>query len=430
MTLLLILLKRRYSWGASRHWRSVAYSAPMLWSSIHIPSRDYFDTPPNIHQRPKRIVETWLERSATCPLSVSLFDLTNSAESNPNPEKHPFAFEILAASRRLRSLTLAGDAELLLPVLQLHPADLPLLKSIRIVTPSDQIPSTTILEVPTLEDVALRITVSIDPLSLPLPWSQLRRLRLEFYRFWTTHGNEGGLDFDGALDVLRKCPRLELCEIRVNKYSAPYSGSSLGHDSSPIILPQLHTLILSDLEFQLQRWIPDLIAPNLRSLQIGNHNTSLGRSNHARLSVNLDLTRFTMTSLGELLESFPMVSHLQLVTSSSYFEPLSSEVDEFIPLLCPPYHLCPMLTDIEIVVPLEPSARVSDADVLALIKARMSMPNPLRRFQARFNRPMEFDVMPELQSFVSDGLQVDLEYPPRRRSYWAREGLDEPWSFH
>ena len=83
-----------------------------------------------------------------------------------------------------------------------------------------------------------------------------------------------------------------------------------------------------------------------------------------------------------------------------------------------------MLSDVEIVVP--PSARVSDTEVLALVRARMSMPIPLRRFQARFSRLMELDVMPELQSFISDGLQINLEYP-RRRGFRAREGLEEPW---
>ncbi|KAF7346513.1 hypothetical protein MSAN_01879400 [Mycena sanguinolenta] len=410
-----------------RHWRSVAYATPILWSSIHIPSPDYLNTPPNILRQLERIIEAWLERSAACPLSVSLFDFTNRVESNP--ENHPFVLKVLSASRRLRSLALAGDAELLLPVLQLHPADLPLLKRIRMVIPLDQIPSTTILEVPTLEDVVLRMMVSSHPLSLPLPWTRLRRLHLEIYSFWTAHGN-GGLDFDGALDVLRKCPKLESCEIRVNKHNTPYSGSGLGHDSSSIILPHLHTLILSGFEFQLQRWIPDLVAPNLRSLQIGNRFASLSRSNDAHLSVNIHLTCFTMTSLREFLQSFPMISHLQVTASPFHFDPGSSEDDGFIALLYPPHHLCPMLTDIEIVVPPDPSARVSDAEVLALIKARMSMPNPLRRFQARFNRPMELDVMPELQSFISDGLQVNLQYPPQRQGFWAREGLDEPWLFH
>ncbi|KAF7346507.1 hypothetical protein MSAN_01878800 [Mycena sanguinolenta] len=334
-----------------RHWRSVAYSAPMLWSSIHIPPLDYLNTPPHIRRRFETIIQAWFDRSATCPLSVSLYDFTNRVELNPNLEKHPLALLLLAVSRRARYLTLAGDAGLLSPLLHLGPADLPLLRSIRIQTPSNQTPSTTILEVPTLEDVALSITVPTDPLSFPLPWSNLRILRLECYSHWTAHGHEGGLAFDGALDVLRKCPKLESCEIRVNKHNTPYSGLGSGHDSSPIILPHLHTLVLSGFEFQLQKWIPDLVAPNLRSLQIGNHNTSLGRSNHARLSVNLDLTRFTTTSLREFFESFPMISHLQLMAKSSYFEPVFAEDDELIALLCPPHHLCPMLTDIEIVVP-------------------------------------------------------------------------------
>jgi hypothetical protein len=41
---------------------------------------------------------------------------------------------------------------------------------------------------------------------------------------------------------------------------------------------------------------------------------------------------------------------------------------------------------------------------------------------------MEIDIMPELRPFISDGLQVTLNYPELPR--WeldARAGLDEPY---
>ncbi|KAF7348316.1 hypothetical protein MSAN_01785400 [Mycena sanguinolenta] len=104
----------------SRHWRSVAYSAPMLWSSMHIPPSNYLSTPPNILLGLERSVERWLERSATCPLSVSLYDYTNS---NSNLDQHSLIFQPIAVSRRLRSLALTGDAELLSPLLRLGPED-------------------------------------------------------------------------------------------------------------------------------------------------------------------------------------------------------------------------------------------------------------------------------------------------------------------
>ncbi|KAJ6508592.1 hypothetical protein C8R45DRAFT_1208234 [Mycena sanguinolenta] len=385
----------------SRHWRSVAYSTPMLWSSIYIPSLDYLDTPPHIFRRFEEIIQAWLERSATCSLSVSLFDCINRV--TPDFEKHSLAPQILAVSERLRHLALSGDAELLRSILELGPGNLPLLKTFRMKlnqTPS----STNIFELPTLEDVALAMPT--DPLSLPLRWSKLTIIRLECDVYWTDHGPEGGLGIDGALDVLRRCPNLEWCELKVTKHS---EHSGLASNTPPIVLPQLHTLVLSGWEFRFHKWI-DLVAPNLRSLRIGDVNVppSLSWSDHGRLSVDLDFTRFTSAnSLRDFLQSFPTICCLRMVTGP-YLPERTFLDDEFMALFCPPHSLCPMLTDIEIGVP--PSAKVSDIAVLAFIKVRMSMPDPLQRFQGHFTRRMDLDIMPELQSFITDGLEVILQY--------------------
>ncbi|KAJ6508561.1 hypothetical protein C8R45DRAFT_967814 [Mycena sanguinolenta] len=405
-----------------RHWRSVAYATPMLWRSIHIPPLNPRLLPPKILLALQRLVEAWIERSAPCPLSVSLFS-ESIVLNDHDPEKHPLVPQILAVSQRLCNLALAGNAELLRSILELGPGNLPLLKTFRITTSSQTLSSTNIFELPTLEAVAL--VMPTDPLSLPLRWSKLTILRLECHVCWTEHGPEGGLDFDGALDVLRRCPNLEWCELKVTKHS---EHSDLASNTPPIILPQLHTLVLSGWEFQFHKWI-DLVAPNLRSLQIGEVHLppSLSRGNHDRLSVGIDFTRCTSAnSLHEFLQSFPTICCLRV--TGSYHPQRMFLDDEFMALFCPPHNLCPMLTDMEIGVP--PSATVSDAALLALIKARMAMPTPLQGFRARFDRPMDFDIMPELQSFILDGLQVDLGYPPPRWRFRARDGLDGPEAFH
>ncbi|KAF7370895.1 hypothetical protein MSAN_00723400 [Mycena sanguinolenta] len=411
-----------------RHWRSVAYSAPLLWSSIHIPPLDYLNTPPHILLELEKIVEGWLERSATCPLSVSFYDFLNRVDVNPNIEKHPLILQLLAVSRRLRSLTLAGDAECLRPLLLL--SDMPLQK-IGIKTLSNQTHPKNVLEIPTFKDVALCISLLDDPRSLPLPWSQLRRLRLECYGCWTEQGQqEGGLDFDGALDVLRMCPNLEECKIRVTKDSEP-SGAT--RNSTSIILPQLHTLIFRGWGFQLPKWISNLVVPNLRYLQIGEVSDVLGTlanaspSNHGGLTVNVDPNRFTsLTGLHELLQAFPAISHLRMSSSPYPFAPVSLD-DQLMELFCPPHNLCPMLTDVVI---LAPSAGFSDDTALAFIKARMSMPVPLQRFSAQFNRPRDLDIMPKLEAFISEGLQVELGYPPLPWVFNAQNGLYGPALFY
>ncbi|KAJ6508395.1 hypothetical protein C8R45DRAFT_441657 [Mycena sanguinolenta] len=397
-----------------RYWRSVAYSSPILWSSIHIPSLDYLSTSPNILLGLERSVERWLERSATCPLSVSLYDYTNS---NSNLEPYPLILQLVAVSRRLRSLALTGDPELLSPLLRLGPEELPVLKRVLIKTIRDDTPSMAILQIPSLEDITLVTSTPDDPLSLPLPWSQLGTLRLECHGRWTDQGPEGGLDLDGAFNVLRRCPSLKHCEIRVTKHSDISRAP-------PIILPQLHTLVLKDCIFKdFDFRFSDLVAvaPNLRSLQIGDMrfddalDTILGS-----LKVAVDAFWFSSTSLHELLQSFSMISHLQLSTFFPHETSLFLD-DELIAFFCPPHSLCPMLIEINFT---GKCARFSDAAALAFIKARMAMPIVLRRFRAEFARPMELDIMPELQSFISDGLQVALKYSPPAQKFRAREGWD------
>jgi hypothetical protein len=75
---------------------------------------------------------------------------------------------------------------------------------------------------------------------------------------------------------------------------------------------------------------------------------------------------------------------------------------------------------------LGPSAGLSDTAVLAFVKARMALPTPLQQFWARFGRARELDIMLEVQSFISDGLQISLEYLPGlpEWEFRPRNGLD------
>ncbi|KAF7363747.1 hypothetical protein MSAN_01032500 [Mycena sanguinolenta] len=393
-----------------RHWRSVAYSTPLLWSSIHIPPFDDLSVPPNIRLGLERVVAAWLERSASCPLSVSFFDSINRHFGS-----HALILQLVALSRRMRSLELSGDAELLHPLLQLGPEDVPLLKRILIKTPNHQTPSTNILQIPTLCDLNLTMS-AVDPLSLPLPWSQLTSLRLESWGRRINHVREGGLDFDGALDVLRKCPNLEQCELYITKSSKPV-GLPL------IVLPRLHTLAFTGGWFHFEKWGSDLVAPNLRYLRIGQvviGNNAPGALDHVSLKADIDPNRFTSSSLLEFLQSFPTISHLRLSAAMYAARPVSLD-DGFIALFGPPHNLCPMLTHITLFAH---AAGFSDAAALVFIKARMRMPTPLRRVGAEFRRPMELDIMPELRSFILDGLQVVVKYAPSPWKFKPQNGLD------
>ncbi|KAF7364862.1 hypothetical protein MVEN_00356500 [Mycena venus] len=178
-----------------RHWRSVSHATPMLWSSIHIPFLSYRYHSPTPLSKLAKLVEAWLERSATCSLSVSLFDPTN--QSDPNSETHPLISQLLSISSRIRHLKMSGDAQFLRPLLHLGVESLPLLKSIHIQTTTNMIfdghlEAANVFQAPTLENVSLRIYEWVHPLTLPLRWLQLTGLSLQCFGFWTDHGYEGG----------------------------------------------------------------------------------------------------------------------------------------------------------------------------------------------------------------------------------------------
>ncbi|KAF8201165.1 hypothetical protein K438DRAFT_1821502 [Mycena galopus ATCC 62051] len=388
-----------------RHWRSVAYSTPRLWSSIHIPPLDYLCTP------------EWLERSATCPLSVSLFDYTNSFI--PDLENTAFVHQLLPVSRRLRHLSLTGDVGFFRSFIRLGPEDLPLLQSLWMECPRNNYDVTAGLQmIPTLEDV--RISAAIDPLPLLLPWSRLTSLRFECLPFWADHGTGGGLDIGGAFQVLRQCSNLVQCEIRVTKDSTDTLDTS-----SPVILPHIETLALTGYIFILQNWISHLVAPNLRFLRVGEEyekfpeNKIQSPLRDGFMSVEIDFARFSPSALEELFQSFPMIAHLRIYPATP--ETGVAFDDGFLSLFGPPHILCPMLTHVVIT---QPCPQLSEAAILTFVKTRMVTSTPLEQFEIHFDRPMELDMMPELQSFISDGLQVAIEYPPPEWAFDPRNGSD------
>ncbi|KAJ6512793.1 hypothetical protein C8R45DRAFT_890611 [Mycena sanguinolenta] len=397
-----------------RHWSSVAYNTPMLWKSIHIPSPSYPHTSLNILSKLEKIVVDWLERSATCSLSLSIFDSSNLVH---NLERHPLVSRLLPFSRRLRHLAITGDVALFRPLLCLGSEDLPLLKGLRIHNIAYSTNFDDVFQIPTLEEIALTTTATIDPRLLPLLWSRLTELCLRCAPAWEQNGLQGGLDIGGAFDVLRKCPNLVHCEIQITQ-DAP----DLILDTSPINLLLLRTLVLSGMgRFVFQNWVSHLVLPSLRSLQVGDvfwDSAARGLPQDSSLSVDIGPRHFTPSSLTELFQSFPLISHLQL--SATTFSSDELPHDALLALFAPPHELCPMLTNISL---LDVFNAPSEVAVLTFVKTRMAMVTPLQQIRVRFSREMELDIMPELEPFISDGLQVDITFPPRGPNFYPASGI-------
>ncbi|KAJ6505561.1 hypothetical protein C8R45DRAFT_973118 [Mycena sanguinolenta] len=400
-----------------RRWRALSHVTATLWTSIHIPPLRSPERSVDFFPQLRPVIEQWLERAAACTLSVSLVE---TSEFGSDPGTHSISL-LRNFSHRLRRLSLSGDARLFRPILRLGPNSLPALESIGVcgnanrrypfgVEHPEVLNS---LQLPSLTDISLRVMV--DPLSLPLNWSQLTCLDLRCFPHI-------GLDGVGALELLRRCPSLVRCRLRLHR---GLHDSGLASNTSLITLPHLHTLILTG-AFHLPKWIPHLVVPQLRFLQIGNV-TSV-ESKWFRTSVPhciaaIETTPFTESSLLELFQAFPMISQILLLPHRLL--PAALPNDTFLSSMT---HLCPNLTHIWIKTS---CSSLSDATALTFIRARMASPTPLQLFEAELPRPMEIDVKAELQPFISAGLQVCLTYFNERhqkaRIQWrldARGGLD------
>ncbi|KAF7367744.1 hypothetical protein MSAN_00838300 [Mycena sanguinolenta] len=409
-----------------RRWRVVAYSTPMLWTSIHIAplrscgERGMADFLPQLQP----VIEQWLERGAPCPLTVSLVEKDSFLWSDP--EFYPISL-LRNFFHRLYHLSLCGNIRLLLPLLRLGPESLPMLKSIDIYNSTNKRypfgiehpEALNLVQIPSLTGISLQVMV--DPVSLPLNWSQLTHLDLRCF----PPSKNSGLDGAGALELLRRCPNLVRCLLRLYR---DLDDASLASNTSLITLPHLGTLILIG-DFHLPQWIPHLVVPRLRCLQIGNLKHKdlewFGASVPHCVTAAIDTTPFTESGLLNLLQAFPQISHLRLLPHR--FHPAVLPNDALL-LRLSSHDLCPNLTHLYIKTK---CVSLSDALALAFIRARMASPTPLQLFEAEVPRPMEIDVKAALEPFISAGLEVSFTYSPpsvrqhdEERHFNARVGVN------
>ncbi|KAJ7464828.1 hypothetical protein B0H11DRAFT_2309234 [Mycena galericulata] len=411
-----------------KHWRSVAYSTPMIWSSIHIPPikgpglgpwNGESDVLLGMERKLGSFVQAWLDRSRACPLSISLS--LNPYGFEPRPQQHPVISQITLGSSHIRSLNLCVHVSEMQSLLLLGVDDLPLLENLHIQCPTEDnhFPinhwnTLPIFQVPTLQRISLQ--VKADALALPLRWSRLIDLNLECFSEWSTGHPEGGLDQKGALELLHRCPNLVWCRLHATKPVPFTAGPSL-------TLPHLRVLILAEF-FDYAQVIKRLVVPKLRYLGVGRTtlNTSLQ-------SVDLSTAEFTLEidymvrrdDILALLMVLPGISHLRVLLAP--YDPnhyaYTYPNDEFLARLGPTSTgtLCPALIELKL-----GRCSFGDAALLKFIQARMTAGHPLSRIEASFPREMDVDVIKGAQQWIAEGLQVNLRYEQPLSGKWEFDG--------
>ncbi|KAJ7651055.1 hypothetical protein FB45DRAFT_997750 [Roridomyces roridus] len=213
--------------GICRQWRDVALSTPELWSTMRLDIKA--PDGPQLRARELISLESWLQRSGDCPLSLDLscVDMrVPSSSLQTSSSLQPFVDAILRHASRLQSL------EICLPLDNLRSikGSMPLLRSLTMGPNTellDPAPSERRLhlftDAPRMENLIL--FTFFNPFYIILPWAQITSVTASLYVY-------------EAAEIMRNAAALEILIVVVYNVSEP------NLPIAPIPpLSSLHTLV-------------------------------------------------------------------------------------------------------------------------------------------------------------------------------------------
>ncbi|TFK32479.1 hypothetical protein BDQ12DRAFT_500651 [Crucibulum laeve] len=239
------------SW-VSRHWRMVALSIPLLWSSLVIPSQFKCNVAPAMS-----IVELWIERSASGPLFFHLQRSHRNLLCQCDRAAHTLNF-LIRHVQRWKFITLEMEEPTAQHFINLYKTSVPTLESLEIHAQSNYCTQST------TEGIIATISSSsfpnlrrfswlyrgISPALDTIPWSQLSHIRLNNI-----------MSIQECLRYLGQCSHAVSIEL---ENIAP-SAEDLLVSSSPTILPNLQYLKLKARSNPMHL-LKQLLTPKLNTL--------------------------------------------------------------------------------------------------------------------------------------------------------------------
>ncbi|KAJ7645028.1 hypothetical protein DFH06DRAFT_1476919 [Mycena polygramma] len=364
-----------------KSWRAVALTTPRLWAALHIvvprPSR---------FARLVELVITWLERSGTVPLEISMV-YSKSCDLVSDPvDPTPLLSVLAAASRRWKKMQLilpnGGGSS---PIADLSLEDVPLLHTMALCNPYtadelDDIAPLAFLAAETLRDITFTGTISF--LLSPVSWGMLTYLSVTY-----TWPNSPSITTALALKILPQCTVLQACEL-VLQYQE--SNPPIHHFS----LPRLSRLSVTNIDVSniWDDFFKYITLPNLRSF-------------HLKNPYNVDISQL-----------LPPLNAVEEPNSWRYWKVYTGDGD-FLARLTPPAPyasptavqtvLCPRLRRVEF----RNFSGVTDTALLLFVRHRTGYPSAdLLHVTVTFRRPMMLDIFPLLQDGLAGGLLLTLKY--------------------
>ncbi|KAF8208294.1 hypothetical protein K438DRAFT_1813765 [Mycena galopus ATCC 62051] len=416
-------------------WRTISLSTPRLWSRLHIvePTCPYSANPAlyetKVAQR-LEVANTWLRRSGTCPLSISLegnLDHGITPPLTPRPP-HPspdlFLNVLVPFASRWQNIRLMIPPLALERLSSLTENDVPLLKYLKLVQRPEHPNSDTkwilspfgILRGPNLSRFSL-LGGHNNPLDLPLRWNQLAALSLLGPAWRLVHAQTCIV----ILDILSRCPKLQTCKLLVQ---GPPEGE-LPH--SIVECPCLHTVELLCVGTPLLTsgsLLTRLSLPHLRDFRLSGlgelPSVSPGDSLVSSLAaaallerVSIHSNTFSKPSLIRFLRGLPTIRRLDVTEPVDLWHPSLTETtldDDVLAALTassdpddPTHSHLPALEELAIYS----CRKVSDEALLRFILSRAAT---LRRVDIQFDRERQVDILPDLAPFVKGGGKVSITY--------------------
>lgn len=272
------------------HWRQVALTTPVLWSTIHIPViREEVDgrlfttsspmTPDQVLQRVierASIISGWLQRSGAAPLCISISAIRDDHYRNP-PQAlfDEYIKSLRPFSMRWKSISLRGTHDSYKSLASVVEADVPSLESlflalagnegdihshdIQFLWNSNGLLTTSSLRRLSIRDLSLKLT------QLKVQWRRLTHLQLGASPDdWT--GDTLSLPRLSEISgLLSECIALTSCRLYLNQNSSGYFDQNDG--ICTMHLPSLQRLTLLE-DFNMFPLVEKLETPCLEEIEI------------------------------------------------------------------------------------------------------------------------------------------------------------------
>ncbi|TFK34539.1 hypothetical protein BDQ12DRAFT_669293 [Crucibulum laeve] len=239
------------SW-VSRHWRMVALSDPLLWSSLVIPSQFKCNVAPAMS-----IVELWIERSASVPLYFHLQRSHRNSSCKCNRAAHTLDF-LIRHVQSWKSITLEMEELSAQRFINLNQTSVPALESLEIRTQSNYCTDSTTERIiatissssfPNLRRFSWQY-LGTSPALDTIPWSQLSKISLN-----------NRMSIQECLRYLAQCSQA----ISIELENVAPSAQDLLSSSGPTILPNLQQLTLKAYSYSMHL-LKQLMTPKLNTL--------------------------------------------------------------------------------------------------------------------------------------------------------------------